>query len=51
MAKFKVTVNVTYQKEITVFANDEAEAKEKATDIVKEWSNVHDVEAVDAEEQ
>ena len=51
MAKFKVTVNVIYQKELTVYAGDEDEAKEKACEIVNKWNNVHDSEAVEAEEE
>lgn len=44
MSRFVVKVNVIYQKDITVYADDEAEAEEKACDIVRGWQNVHDVE-------
>ena len=43
-------VNAIYQKEITVYASDESEAEEKATDIVLGWNGVHDAEAVSTEE-
>ena len=51
MAKYKVTVNVTYQKQLTIFARDEDEAKEKAVDIVNGWQNVHDADATEAERE
>ena len=50
MAKFTVTVDVIYRKEIKVFADDESEAEEKATDVCKKWNGVHDAEAVETKE-
>jgi len=51
MAKFKVTVAVSYLKELTIFAGDEDEAKEKAEDIVSAWNNVHAVETQEVEQE
>lgn len=50
--KYIVTVEITSkrEKEITVYARDEAEAEEKAVDIVLGWDGVDDAEAVDVEE-
>lgn len=50
--KYEVTLNVTrvLQKPITVYADDEAEAMEKATDIVLGWDGIVDAEATEAEE-
>lgn len=52
MPKFEVAMNVTrpLQKKITVYADDEAEAMEKATDIVLDWDGIVDADAVGAEE-
>ena len=50
MPKFKVTVDCTYRKELTIYAEDDGEAKEKAEAIVRKWNNVHDCAAVEAEE-
>jgi len=51
MAKFKVTVEVTYLNTLTVYADDEDAAKEKAQDIASGWKNVHDANATEAEEE
>lgn len=51
MPKFKVTVAVSYKKEISIYANSESEAEEKACDICKKWNNVHDAEALETEEE
>lgn len=48
--KFRVTVALTYHKELTIYARDEAEAMEKAEEIASNWNNVENVEAIDAEE-
>lgn len=50
MPKFNVEVAVSYKKTLTVYAGNEEEAKEKACDICNKWQNVHDTEALDAEE-
>jgi len=52
MAKYEVEVRVTQilGKKITVYADDEAEAEEKAVDCVLAWSGVEDCEAIEAEE-
>lgn len=48
--QFKVTVSYTQEKDITVWAEDEADAEEKACDVVLKWQNVTDAEATDVEE-
>lgn len=50
--KYVVTVEFTSRrsKEITVYANDETEAEDKAVDIVLKWDGVDDAEATDVEE-
>lgn len=52
MPKFNVTMKVTQtlKKPISVYADDEAEAEEKAVDIVLAWDGVEDAEAVECEE-
>lgn len=50
MPKYEVTVNITYQKTLTVYGSDEAEAEEKAVDIAKGWNNVYDAEAAETRE-
>ncbi len=50
MAKFEVTLRVT--KRVTfdrIYARDEQEAEEKATDIATGWKDVVEVEAEDVE--
>lgn len=51
MARFKVTVEVSYLNVLTVYADDESEAKEKAQDIAGAWKNVHDATATEANEE
>lgn len=50
--KYIVTVEYTTKrtKELTIYAKDEAEAEEKACDIVSGWQDVQDVEATDVYE-
>jgi hypothetical protein len=48
--RYTVKVALTYHKEIYVYATDEAEAEQKATDICSAWNNVEDVEVLDVEE-
>lgn len=52
MRKYAVTVRIikNLEKPINVFAADEAEAEEKALDIVLVWDNVDDAEAIEIEE-
>lgn len=50
MAEYKVEVEFTVKREVDVYARDRQAAMEKAEDIVSGWSNVIDVEAIDAEE-
>ena len=47
MPKYLVTVQFKTSKELTVYARDQAEAEEKAVDIVLKWNNVDDAEATD----
>lgn len=47
MPKFLVTLTISYAKELPVYAKDEWEAEEKATDIVQGWDNVDDCEVID----
>ena len=48
--KYLVTVSFTCTKELTVYAQSEAEAEDKAVDIVLKWNNVDDAESVDVTE-
>lgn len=52
MPKYNVTVKATQvlKKPISVYADDEAEAEEKAVDIVLKWDGMEDAEAVECEE-
>lgn len=50
MPKFNVKMAITNHKIISVYARDEAEAEEKATDLVNGWQNVEDCEALEVEE-
>lgn len=52
MPRFKVYMDVTYrqQKPITVYADDEAEAEEKAVEICTGWDNVREAEPYKTEE-
>lgn len=51
MPKFNVYLNVTrkLEKPISVFARDEAEAEEKAVEIVNKWGGVIDAEPLSVE--
>lgn len=52
MPRYEVTMKITktLSKPIAVYARDEAEAEEKACDIVLGWDDVDDAEMVDIEE-
>lgn len=50
MPKYNVTVSYTMERPIAVYASDEAEAEEKACDIVAKWNGVVETEATDIEE-
>lgn len=52
MPKYEVKSKTTSLREnpITVYADSEGEAEEKAVDIVLAWPNVDDAEAVEVEE-
>lgn len=52
MPKFEVSLKITSlrEKPIVVYAEDCAEAEEKAVDIVLSWPNVDEAEAVSIEE-
>lgn len=47
MAQFAVKVALTYYKELTIYADDEDEASEKAVDLCSEWKGVEDVEVLE----
>lgn len=48
--KYRVTVAMTFHKEITVYAGSEDEAEEKAEELVSGWNNVEDVNVLEVEE-
>ena len=52
MPEYEVTISVTRKLKtpIMVYASDEAEAEEKAVDIVLGWDGIEDAEAVEVEE-
>lgn len=50
MPRYNVIVKYTMQRPISVYADDEAEAQEKACDVVNKWKDVIDSEAVETEE-
>lgn len=49
--KFRVTVRITksYDKALTVHARDEADAEQRACEIVSRWDGVDDAVALEAE--
>jgi hypothetical protein len=52
MAKFLVTVDVFFQplrKELTIYAQNEEEAGDRAIERVSEWRNFRDCEVVEVE--
>lgn len=49
--KYTVTVQYTMETHINVHARDEETAKEKACEVVDQWRNVIDTEAVKVEEK
>ena len=50
MAKYTVKVGLTYHKDLTIYAQDEEEAGEKAEELCSGWDNVQDVEILDTQE-
>lgn len=50
MAKFSVTVKYSMSRIINVYAGDEAEAEEKACEVVNKWKDVIETEAIKTEE-
>lgn len=48
--QYRVTVRYSQEKEITVWAEDEDAAAEKACEIVEAWNGVISAEAGDVEE-
>ncbi|MCB1341390.1 MAG: hypothetical protein KDK24_10065 [Pseudooceanicola sp.] len=51
MPRYTVRVRYEQDTDIHVYARDEAEAMEKAEDIVSGWNNVISAESQDAEEE
>lgn len=51
MPRYIVTVEYTQEKDITVWAPDEAAAEDKACEIVEGWNGVMSAEAVRVEEE
>lgn len=51
MPKYIVAVRYYFEKDITVWAKDEAAAKDKAEEIVGNWNGVLDAEAQDCFEE
>lgn len=50
LVKVAIKVAITYHKELAIYAPTEADAEDKATDIVMKWSNVEDVQVLEVEE-
>ena len=48
--KYLVTVAMTFHKQISIYAPTEAEAEEKAEEIVSGWNNVENCEVLEVEE-
>ena len=48
--RYAVKVAITYHKELTIYAKTEAEAEDKAADLVSNWQNVEDVNVLEVEE-
>jgi hypothetical protein len=48
--RYLVKVAMTFHKELTIYANSEEEAEDKATEIVMGWNNVEDCEVLEIEE-
>ena len=48
--KYAVKVAITYHKDLTIYADSDEEAEDKATDIVMNWNNVEDCEVLEVEE-
>lgn len=51
MPKYNVKMAITNHKVISVYAKDEQEAEEKATELVSNWNNVEDCEALEIEQE
>lgn len=50
MPQYIVKVRYSFDTNVKVIAEDEAEAAEKATDVVLKWKNVKDAEALETKE-
>lgn len=50
MPRYSVTVRYEQSRQIKVWARDEAEAEDKAAEIVEGWDGVVSAEGYDAEE-
>lgn len=51
MPKFIVRVSYRMERDINVWASSEAEAEEKACEIVENWNGVVSAEPLDVEEE
>lgn len=51
MPKYNVKVAITSHKNINVFARDEEAAEDRAIEIVSQWENVEECEALEVEEE
>lgn len=49
MPRFRVTVSYTQERDLTIYAKDEAEAEDRACEIVEKWDNVTTAEAIEVE--
>ena len=49
--KWEVEMGLTYTKIITVYAEDETEAEEKANEICRNFRNIHDCHMIDIREE
>lgn len=47
MPRYLVTVAMTFHKDVTIYADDEDEAEEKAEELVAGWNNVESVEVLE----
>lgn len=47
MPRYNVMVSYTMKRNISVYADDESEAEEKACDVVNEWKDVIESEALE----
>jgi len=51
MPKYSVEVEYKMKRAISVFADDESEAEDKAVQVVLKWKDVVDAEAIDVTEE